>query len=280
MSRPAPIREFVHYHRPAEFAGLELLNAHYYAHEFAPHVHEGYCIALIEAGAERFRYRGAEHCAGVGTLAIVNPDEVHTGSRAADEGWRYRVFYPDQALIRRICESMDGWQGGTPFFPQAVVNDPAMVQPLRELHLALSGGASLLERESRWYAAMGLLLRRHARGLARPEAHWQGRDAVARAQAILRERHADNLGLEALAAEVGLSPWHLNRVFRERLGLPPHAYQNQLRLARAKNLLAGRLPLAEVAVQLGYADQAHFGRQFKRAFGITPGQYRLAGGAA
>lgn len=271
-----PTREFVRYHRPAGFDGLELLSAHYYAHEFAPHVHEGYCIGLIERGGERFRCRGIEHHAPVGTLAIVNPDEVHTGRRAGDEGWSYRVFYPDPALIRCLVESMAGWQGGTPYFPEAVVHDPAMVAPLRALHAALTGEAGQLERESRWYEAMGLLLRRHARGLRVRQPAGGERQAVKVVQDILRARHGDGLGLNDLAQAVGLSPWHLNRVFRREVGLPPHAYQNQLRLARARTLLRGELPLAEVAACVGYADQAHLTRQFKRTFGVTPGQYRAA----
>ncbi|MEH6461279.1 helix-turn-helix transcriptional regulator [Chitinimonas sp. JJ19] len=276
MDANDPTAEYVRFHRPAQFDGLELLTAHYFDHSFAPHVHEGYCIALIEQGAERFRCRGTEHCAGVGTLAIVNPDEVHTGRRAGEEGWSYKVFYPDPDLIRRLCVDMGNWQGGTPFFPEAVVDDASLVMPMRQLHQALTGPASQLEREGRWHEAMGLLLRRHARGLAQPLGGYGERAAVSRVQALLRERHADNPGLQELADAVGLSPWHLNRVFRQQVGLPPHAYQTQVRLARAKTLLRGGQSLSDISHALGYADQPHFGRQFKRAFGVTPGQYRQA----
>lgn len=276
MASHEPFREFARFHRPAEFPGLELLAARYYAQEFAPHIHEGYVIALVEAGVERFHCRGGEHYVPAGHIAFVNPGEVHTGKRGADEGWRYRVFYPDLASIRRICESMGGWSGGTPYFPATVVEDHALTKPLRDLHRSLSEDAGRLERESCWYAVMGLMLSRHARGLTKPRIFAQARHEVVRAREILQERYADNLGLETLAAEVGLSPWHLNRVFRESMGLAPHAYQNQLRLTRAKVLLTAHQSLVEVAAQVGYADQAHFSRQFKRAFGVTPGQYKLA----
>ena len=153
-----PPREFARYHRPERFPGLELLTAHYRCFAFAPHVHEGYGIALLESGAERFRYRGAEHVATPGDLALLNPDEVHTGSRAMESGWSYRAFFLSPTLLPGLAEALG--RGGTPFFPEVIVHDPALARPLRALHTALTGSASLLEQESRWYDAMGQLLKR------------------------------------------------------------------------------------------------------------------------
>ncbi|HEY9104973.1 AraC family transcriptional regulator [Chitinimonas sp.] len=276
MAVPDPTAEFVAFHRPEAFDGLELLTAHYYDHEFSPHVHEGYCIALIEQGAERFYYRGTEHHAPAGTIALVNPDEVHTGSRADEDGWSYRVFYADPGLVQTVCQAMGSWQGGTPYFPEAIIRDPELIVPLRGLHYALSHEVSALERESRWYEVISQLLQRHAQGHRTVRQPAAERGAVRQVRDVLRERFADTPSLSELASQVGLSPWHLNRVFREQMGLPPHAYVTQVRLARAKTLLRGPLPMAELAAVLGFADQAHLGRQFKRAFGVTPGQYRQA----
>lgn len=275
MARVDPAREFAHYHRPEDFRGLELLTARFLDFEFLPHVHEGYVVALIESGAERFRYRGAEHVAPLGTLAVVNPDEVHTGRRAADSGWSYRVFYPSFDLIRELAEDMGGWSGGTPFFPEAVVDDPRLVQPLRALHLALAAPSTALERESRWLDVMGVLLRRHARGMNR-RSPGSGGDAVARVRELLREQLDGQVSLGRLAAESGLSTWHLNRMFRQRYGLPPHAYHLQLRLARARLWLQTPMPIAEISARLGFADQAHLSRLFKRMSGLSPAAYRRA----
>jgi len=65
------------------------------------------------------------------------------------------------------------------------------------------------------------------------------------------------------------------RSFRKATGLPPHAYLRQLRVERARELLFRRMPLAEVALAAGFADQAHFTRTFKQITGTTPGRYRL-----
>jgi AraC family transcriptional regulator len=80
------------------------------------------------------------------------------------------------------------------------------------------------------------------------------------------------LTIETLAAEVGLSPAHFARAFRESLGRPPHQYLLALRLERARRLLETTpASLSEIALRAGFADQAHFTRLFKRTFGITPG---------
>jgi AraC-like DNA-binding protein len=72
----------------------------------------------------------------------------------------------------------------------------------------------------------------------------------------------------------GLSPFHLNRLFCREIGMPPHAFQTQVRIARAKTLLRQGLPITGVAMQTGFADQSHLTRHFKRLLKLTPGQYR------
>ena len=81
-----------------------------------------------------------------------------------------------------------------------------------------------------------------------------------------------NLTVEALASEVGLSPAHFARAFKETMGLAPHRYLLTLRLEHARRLLdTPDAVLADVANRTGFADQAHFTRLFKRQFGVTPG---------
>ena len=86
----------------------------------------------------------------------------------------------------------------------------------------------------------------------------------------------DNVSLMSLAVVVGLSPFHLCRVFKDAVGLTPHAYQDQLRVRRAKQLLTEQVPIAQAAVEVGFYDQAHLTRHFKRVVGITPGRYVAA----
>lgn len=72
----------------------------------------------------------------------------------------------------------------------------------------------------------------------------------------------------------GVDRFRLTRAFKAAFGLPPHAYLVQLRLSMARRLLARGAQPAEVASDLGFADQSHLGRWFLRAYGLTPAAYR------
>jgi AraC family transcriptional regulator len=88
--------------------------------------------------------------------------------------------------------------------------------------------------------------------------------------------HLDaELSLDHLAAVAHLSPYHFARLFKNSTGLPPHQYVIARCVERAKELLRerDRPPLAEVATELGFADQSHFTRHFKRLVGVTPRQF-------
>jgi AraC-like DNA-binding protein len=89
----------------------------------------------------------------------------------------------------------------------------------------------------------------------------------------LHENFNQLVSLDELAALTKLSRFHLVRAFALHTGIPPHAYQLRLRIERACVLLRAGVTAAEAATQVGFADQSHFTRHFKRIWCITPAQY-------
>jgi AraC-like DNA-binding protein len=81
------------------------------------------------------------------------------------------------------------------------------------------------------------------------------------------------VSLQQLARLTGLSAYHLNRSFCRKLGMPPHEYQVQARIVKAKVLLRQGRSISETASLVGFVDQSHFTRHFKRSVGITPGRF-------
>src|SRR5262245_22725795 len=90
--------------------------------------------------------------------------------------------------------------------------------------------------------------------------------------------HIDqSINLTQLAAVASLSPFHFHREFKRSTGLTPGKYVFEVRMERAERLLSeSELPLAQVALQVGFADQSHFTVAFRRATSITPRAYRIA----
>lgn len=95
-----------------------------------------------------------------------------------------------------------------------------------------------------------------------------------RVRDYLDAHYAANIPLDELARMVNVSAFHLNRVFRAEVGLPPHAYQMQVRVTRSKSLLAQGMSIDQVALEVGFYDQSHFTHHFKRLLGYTPGVYQ------
>jgi len=267
--------ESIHFWQAAPLAGVELLAARYIEHRFVPHVHDGYVIGLIMAGAQRYRYRGAEHLAGTGTLVLINPDELHTGHKGTDDGWLYRAFYPDNEQILSLLGELELPASRLPAFGATLYRDVDLVSGFCQLHRLLESPATALQQQTVWREMMLSLLQRHA-GVPQPGKPGQEHRAIVQAKELMQAQLAAPPSLEELAAAVNLSPFHFARVFRRATGMPPHTWLMQQRIAQARALLRnGCLPL-EVATQLGFADQSHLSRQFKQVYGVGPAAYRSA----
>ncbi|MBH0237906.1 helix-turn-helix domain-containing protein [Methylobrevis albus] len=92
---------------------------------------------------------------------------------------------------------------------------------------------------------------------------------------LIEDRLSEPLSLEDLAGAACLSPFHFSRLFQKTTGRPPHRYLMERRIAAARTFLAEtRRPLAEVALDAGFGSQANFTRTFRKASGLTPGEYR------
>jgi AraC family transcriptional regulator len=100
---------------------------------------------------------------------------------------------------------------------------------------------------------------------------------VADALKFLQSRYASEISLNDLAEAVHLSPFHLARLFKHETGVSPHQYLIELRVNAARALLdagSGQRSLAQVASAVGFADQSHLTRHFKRRFGVSPRHLR------
>jgi AraC-like DNA-binding protein len=260
--------------RAEDLGGLELLRATLSEFAFHPHAHEEFFIALTEGGLATPTYRGDTHVIGPGDLIVLNPEEAHAGGPPADGSWTYRALYPRPDLMRQIMAEFPGDRPTMPEFGGDVVRDREVAARLRRFHrLSEPPGSSGLEREAQLAEALVLLVGRHAAPPRAPRPPGREPRAVRLSRAYLEEHAEEHVTLGALARFAGLSPFHLCRVFREAVGMTPHAYQTQVRVRRAKSLLRAGLPIALVAAEAGFYDQAHLTRHFKRIVGLTPGRY-------
>ncbi|MFP3505764.1 AraC family transcriptional regulator [Burkholderia sp. SIMBA_062] len=292
------------YWRTPLLPDADLLTATYRNHAFAPHWHDAYTIPVILEGAERYTCRGSGHVAETGTVPVINPGEVHTGSRATDEGWCYRVSYVPVDYIRTLASTIAGRPQDAPWFPSDVIRDPDLAARLTLAHRMMEAGSERipsahphdqpaddvpaagdpaaraphvydpLAAETAMLDALSTLITRHADARLQPAVLATDEPRVE----AMRERLAADLTcpvtLDDVAQAAGLSPFHAARLFTRTTGMPPHAWRNQLRLQRALAPLRAGVSIADVAAASGFVDQSHFTRHFKRMFGVPPGRWQ------
>ncbi len=259
-----------------DLGGLELIDAVHRRPHFARHAHPTYALGVVRWGANRFRYRGAFHTAPAGAVCTVTPDEAHAVEPAGDSGFAYLCLYPPVELMRLAAESVGGRRITRTLALPPVIEDPDLARRIRALFAAEAAGAPRLAREAQLVALLAHAAVRHANALVAPAEKSAPARAIATARDYLAGHCAENVSLAHLAAEVGLDPFALVRGFSRAYGLPPHAWLLQERVRRAQALLRDGLSPSEVAADVGFSDQSHLTRHFKRILGLTPGQYRRA----
>ena len=259
--------------------GVELLHAHFERHVYERHSHESYAIGVTETGVQAFHCRGALHASTTGMIMAFNPDEVHDGHAGIPEGFTYRMLYlPPETVRAVLVDARDGRPAELPFARAPLIRDRVLAQGVQALHRALSERAPALECEALLRDTCLRFATGHAdaRFTADDTARRPNLGALSRVRDFLHAALADDVTTADLADLADMSRFHLCRAFARSYGLPPHAYQLQLRLAEAQRQLpAGGTP-AEVAAATGFADQSHLTKRFKGAFGITPGQFATA----
>jgi AraC-like DNA-binding protein len=273
--KPNPLAETSKVWRIPHFSDLELLHGTRLTHAFPRHTHERYAIGVIEQGALGYWYRGEHVVALPGQINLCVPGEAHTGQPVTGEGWSYRMFYFETAMLEQVASEIADRPQGLPFFRAGVLIDPLIAGQLRQVHRTLeTRAATLLEQETDLRDMVAQLIMRHAED--RPLVARLGREptAVQRLKEYIESHYADDLTLDQLLQLTNLSRFHLVRVFQATVGVPPHAYLRQVRIRHAKALLATGVSIAEVALATGFSDQSHLNRWFKRLCGFTPGQYR------
>jgi AraC family transcriptional regulator len=161
--------------------------------------------------------------------------------------------------------------------PQYAVSDPRVVALVLNMRDEIRSGC----HNGKLYAealSLALAARLQARYSREPSL---GSDCtstlsplqIARIREYVRANLASDIGVADLAGQVNLSPHYFSRLFKRALGVPPHRYVLQERIHEAQRQLAlGRTAIAELALNLGFADQSHFSRAFRKATGATPGE--------
>ncbi|MEU5685913.1 helix-turn-helix domain-containing protein [Streptomyces venezuelae] len=253
--------------RPRVPGVVEVFHAHFTEHAYPMHVHDVWTLLIVDDGAVRYDLNRRERGTPGDTVSLLPPQVPHNGSPATAHGFRKRVVYLDAPVLDA---SLIG-----PAVDDPDITDPLLRRRIGQLHGALGRPGDELEAESR-LALVGERLRGHLRPRARLPVPEPGRGVAHNLRELLDARVLDGVTLGEAAEEVRAHPTHLVRAFSAAFGIAPHQYLMARRVERARRLLLDGRPPAAVATEVGFYDQAHLNRHFKRVVGVPPGRYASA----
>lgn len=255
--------------------GIESVRAHFVGHAYDPHWHDSFLVGVTEQGVQQFNCRRVRHRSTPGQVFLLEPGDIHDGLAPTEDGFTYSTLYLQPAWLdqqlRALFEHVP--HDSLPSFADTLSHDVQLAQATALAFQTVHQQDLRIVRQSATDALLASLTR---------HLHWRRRQnpdprlplTAQRARDYLHDNLERDIGLEELALACGIDRFRLTRAFKAAFGLAPHAYLIQLRLAHARRRLAlGQRP-ADVAVALGFADQSHLGRWFRRAYQLTPAQYR------
>ena len=239
-------------------------------HSFPRHSHDQFGIGVMTVGAQRSWSGLGEVESRVGDIIMVNPGEMHDGGPIGGvRGWH--IIYLDPSLVmREIAEELTT----NDFTIRPVADDPQLgVEIFRFVRELTTPTVDHLAREEALIACLTRVMQRH--GIDGPQNSKRSPSTLVAMQR-LEDEPESSASLADLANLCGLSRFQFLRGFSKEMGVTPHAYLIQLRVRKARRLLAtGKSPV-DAALLTGFADQSHLTRAFVRQFGVTPGRYQAA----
>jgi len=236
------------------------------------HSHDEFSFGVIDQGQARYRNLNQLLPVVQGDTVTINPGDTHSCNPDQVQ-WSYRMLFVDSQWVGELQKEWSG-QHGQDYLPfhRHCEQRPELYRQFNRLYQALLDDSNPLASESLMIEYLSCLFEQPTHALPRQLGRID--PALQKVTEMLRDQLDANLSLDELANEAQMSRYQLIRAFNRRFGLSPHAYQLDQRIIKAKALLKSGLPLADTANSIGFADQAHFQRHFKKRIAITPKLYQ------
>ena len=232
------------------------------------HLHDTFTVCLMRKGLIEFNVRDKVLRAKPGDVFVIHPFEVHWGGNPVDP-IEYDVFYVGPEL-------MNDWTGhakhrdGFAQLAQPVIRDRSLTKPIFEAVDRTAHGAIDSDAEGQIADAIANMFDTLQDGVRSTGLPLGVCRSIEEACEIIHRNTGEEVNLEKLASEVGVSRFHFSRLFRQVTGTTPSMYLRHYRLAQATRAILAGDSFAGAAIDAGFSDQAHMNRTFKSVYGFTP----------
>jgi len=244
---------------------------------FPEHFHDEHLIQIIKEGQNSFFCNGNTYEAAPGDVVLINPGEVHNGQSRTNEKLQYNVFYIDPGVWEEVLGIGSVFITKGFLFNKTLVKDELLFGKIdRFFYLLAEDGHDEIRLHEK-YLDILLYISHHyslsRSGYYNPDTHHT--KTINLLKDYIQENLSNKLSLEDLSRAGNVSPFHLLRIFTKQTGLTLHQFILVSRIEKSKDLLKNKMAISDVAFTMGFADQSHFTRSFKKMMGLTPRQYQL-----
>jgi AraC-like DNA-binding protein len=240
---------------------------------YTPHSHEHFSIGAITAGRSTYLHEQLEFQVSAGTVVLMNPGDVHACNPIDDQPWSYLMLYVETPWLTDLQHQLGfGQDQAFRRFSITHLHDADLFAGLKGLYEVLVDEQhDILRKHS---AAVEFFTDVQQRLNPGDQPLRESNFKLERAAEYIRDNCTQLLKLEDICAAAQLSPSYLIRAFKQHYGMTPHAFVLNQRIQFAREQLRSGKLIADVALEAGFADQAHFQRVFKQHLAATPGQYK------
>ncbi|BET95855.1 AraC family transcriptional regulator [Xenorhabdus taiwanensis] len=239
---------------------------------YGKHTHEEFSIGAVDCGYSDYFNSNTERRIQKGSLVIINPLEVHSCNPIPDTNWSYKMLYVCPKWLSYV-QSMVVGERITNFIPFSInhTDSPELYIQFQELANTIILDKDRMKTEEKSISFFTNLFSQSNSILLDKVVP---KNNVFKAYEYICENFRSNISVKDIAVHSQLSEYHIIHAFRKAYGITPHAMQIAMRINEAKVLLKQGMNIASVATELGFYDQSHFHRNFKKLVAATPAEYK------
>ncbi|MCX7710002.1 MAG: AraC family transcriptional regulator [Clostridia bacterium] len=231
---------------------------------FPVHTHEKYCIGVLEKGRASFTHKNKTVCLQGNSIYFINPGEAHQIKPIDALGFSHIVFCFGMDFIKKYFAEKE-----VLFFTAETIESQQISDRFIDFASQKLRSQSQYDREYELIELLSLIYPYSISAHKEVPAQ-NSTEHIFRVCDYIQTHPGGILSLDKLSQIACLSRFHFCRLFKAVVGVSPYDYQIQTRIKKARGLLIERKPIADIAMELGFADQSHFSRFFKRNTGVTP----------
>lgn len=255
--------------------GIETIRAGLNEHVYAPHWHDEYLIGITDQGAQQFNCRSEKQILLPGSCFLLEPGEIHDGEAIHQNGSRYRQLYLPPSLLKLQITSL--FEDSPDKFELGIdvnsTSESSVANSISDAFSAIHYQEPKIVKD----ACLDNMLQHMTKNLSwrkKQKSYSQQYRLAFLVQEYLHANINCDIGLTDVTTAIAVDRYRLTRAFKSIFGIAPHAYLIQLRLAKARVLLAKNISPVDVASELCFSDQSHLGRWFKRCYLLSPAHYQ------